>query len=196
MMERLARQIAFIAEIDKLKSIIRQSYLMNRTRQENDAEHTWHIAMMALVLAEHANEPVDVGRVIRMLLVHDLVEIDAGDTMFYDDKGYADKAEREQRAADRIFGLLPADQAAELRALWDEFEERATPDSRFAHTVDRLHPMLQNYYNQGISWQNHSLTSERVLARNRHIGEGSDKLWEYAQAMMQDAVRKGYLPEK
>lgn len=195
-MERLARQIAFIAEIDKLKSILRQSYLMNRSRQENDAEHTWHLAMMALVLAEHANHPVDLHRVIQMLLVHDLVEIDAGDTILYDDKGQKDKEERERRAADRIFGLLPEDQARELRTLWDEFEARETPESRFAAAIDRFQPMLHNYRTEGMTWQKHGITSDRVLARNRHIGEGSARLWDHAEAMIHDAVRKGYLAEK
>ncbi|MFZ5827574.1 MAG: HD domain-containing protein [Bacillota bacterium] len=195
-MERLIQQLAFIVEIDKLKSIVRQSYLMNGSRKENDAEHTWHLAMMALLLAEHANERVDVNRVIQMLLVHDLVEIDAGDTFAYDDRGHDDKEERERRAADRIFSLLPHDQATALRALWDEFEERATPEARFAAAVDRFHPMLHNYHNQGKSWQEHGITSDRVLIRNQHIAEGSATLWEYVRLMIQDAVGRGYLKEK
>lgn len=195
-MQRLTQQIAFIVEIDKLKSILRQSYLMDRSRRENDAEHTWHLAMMALVLAEHANEQVDLTRVIQMLLVHDLVEIDAGDTFAYDDRGHADKEERERRAADRIFGLLPHDQAMALRSLWDEFEERVTPEARFASAIDRLQPMLHNYYTRGKSWKNHRITSDRVLGRNQHIAEGSAQLWEYARSMIQDAVRRGYLAEK
>ncbi len=192
-MERLHKQIQFILEIDRLKTVIRQTLLTDRSRQENSAEHSWHLAIMALLLSEYANQPVDLPRVVKMVLIHDLVEIDAGDTFIYDDKGHQDKAEREQRAAERLFGLLPDDQAGELKSLWEEFEERQTPDARFAAALDRLHPMLHNVQTEGASWRKHGITSDRVLARNRTMAEGSTELWEYAQAMIEEAVRKGYL---
>ncbi len=192
-MERLHKQIQFILEIDRLKTVIRQTLLTDRSRQENSAEHSWHLAIMALLLSEYANQPVDLPRVVKMVLIHDLVEIDAGDTFIYDDKGHQDKAEREQRAAERLFGLLPDDQAGELKSLWEEFEERQTPDARFASALDRLHPMLHNVQTEGASWRKHGITSDLVLARNRTMAEGSTELWEYAQAMIEEAVRKGYL---
>ena len=191
--DRLAEQIQFLLEIDKLKSVARQSYLLDGSRHENDAEHSWHLAVMAVLLAEHAAEPVDLGRVMKMVLIHDLVEIDAGDTFAYDEEGHADKPEREQRAADRIFALLPDGQARELRALWDEFEARQTPDSRFAAALDRLQPQLCNYHTQGRTWREHGVTADRVLERNCHMGEGAPALWEYAQQLIQDAVAKGCL---
>ena len=192
--ERLASQIAFIIEIDKLKNIVRRSYLMNGERRENSSEHSWHLAMMAVTLAEHAAEPVDVDRVVRMALAHDLVEIDAGDTFLYDEKGNADKHVRECEAADRVFGLLPDDQAVELRALWDEFEADETPEARFARSIDRLMPLLHNYHNQGKPWQEHGITSDRVLAACANIERGSPTLWAYARRVIEDAVAKGYLP--
>ena len=190
---RLAAQIAFIVEIDRLKQVLRQSHLTDGSRVENDAEHSWHLAVMAILLAEHAAEPVDVSRVIKMVLVHDLVEIDAGDTFAYDVEGHADKSDREQAAADRIFALLPADQAAEFRALWDEFESRQTPDSRFAAALDRLQPQLLNYHSGGSTWLEHGITADQVLARNCHMAEGSQSLWDFAQRLIADAVAKGYL---
>lgn len=194
--ERLARQIAFIVEIDKLKNIQRRTLLMDGRRYENDAEHSWHIAVMAFLLAEHANTRVDVARVIRMLLVHDLVEIDAGDTYCYDEAGATTKAEREERAAERIFNILPADQASEIRALWDEFERMETPEARFAAALDRLQPMLHNHLTQGTVWKANGITREQVMDRNHHIGNGSQALWEYTVDMIRDAVDKGYLAEK
>lgn len=191
--DRLARQLAFIAELDKLKAVLRQTWLLDGSRQETDAEHSWHIAMMALVLAEHADEPVDAGHVVRMLLVHDIVEIDAGDTFIYDDAGHADKEAREQAAAARLFGMLPGEQGAELRALWDEFEARRTPEARFAAAVDRLQPLLHNYLTEGKAWRQHGVTADRVRTVNARIGEGSAALWEQARRLIDDAVAKGYL---
>src|SRR5438874_2362757 len=150
--ERFERQIRFILEIDKLKTILRRTYLIHADRAENTAEHSWHLAIMAILLAEHANEPVDVARVVKMVLVHDIVEIDAGDTYFYDPLGAADKAEREHTAADRLFGILPPDQSLELRTLWEEFEAGTTADARFALALDRFMPQLHNYYTKGRSW--------------------------------------------
>jgi putative hydrolase of HD superfamily len=151
--ERLTQQIEFILEIDKLKQIIRRSYIISGERRENTAEHSWHLAILALILAEHANEPVDLLRVLKMVLVHDIVEIDAGDTFLFDTVGTLDKAEREQLAADRLFGLLPADQSSELRQLWQEFEPREPPESHFATALYRLIPLMLNYQCGGRTWQ-------------------------------------------
>jgi len=192
--DRFEKQIQFILEIDKLKSISRRTYLLNAERLENTAEHSWHLAMMAMLLAEHANEPVNVSRVVRMVLVHDIVEIDAGDTYYYDPIAALDKADRERRAADRLFGLLPVDQGKELRDLWEEFEACQTPDSRFAAALDRFMPQLHNYHTKGKSWSEHGVTADRVLERNACIAEGSQKLWERAQSLLDDAVAKGFLP--
>lgn len=190
---RLERQLQFLIEIDKAKNVLRQSVLTNKSRRENDAEHSWHLAVMALVLHEYANEPVDLLRVIKMLLIHDLVEIDAGDTFAYDEAGRRDQKEREKAAAQRIFGLLPKDQAEELEALWQEFEERSTADARFAAALDRLHPILLNFYAQGVTWRKHGVSKEQVMARNRHIEEGSTTLWELGKRVIDEAAARGYL---
>lgn len=192
---RLEQQINFILEIDKLKSIIRRSYLLNKERCENTAEHSWHLAMMALVLTEHANEPVDPLRVIKMVLVHDIVEIDAGDTFAYDEVGALDKHEREDRAAKRIFGLLPPDQQAEFRELWDEFEDKETADAKFANALDRLMPLLHNYHTAGKGWQENSVRQEQVRKLNARIVDGSTPLWEYVDSIITDSVARGYLAE-
>ncbi len=191
---RLVQQIGFLVEVDKLKQVLRQTWLMDQSRRENDAEHSWHVSLLAVLLVEHAAEPgLDLLRVVKMLLIHDLVEIDAGDTFAYDEVGALDKAEREQRAAQRIFGLLPPDQAAILRALWDEFEARQTPEARYAAALDRFQPILHNYVTQGKAWRQHGITLQQVLTRNRHMAEGAPALWEYAESLARDAVRKGYL---
>ncbi len=191
MMDRLESQVRFILEVDKLKSVLRRTYLLNEDRNENSAEHSWHLAVMAIVLAEYAKVPVDVARVIKMVVVHDIVEVDAGDTYCYDAVAELDKAERETRAADRIFGLLPEDQGRQLRALWEEFEARTTPDARFAAALDRFMPMLHNYHTGGRSWREHGVMSSQVLERNRPIEDGSDELWRYARAMVAEAVASG-----
>ena len=191
--ERLQRQIRFILEIDALKSVLRHTYLLGADRPENSAEHSWHVAVMAVLLAEHANEPVDVARVVRMLLIHDVVEVDAGDTYVYDTAGAEAKAEREVRAADRVFGLLPEDQGRELRALWEEFEEGRTAEARFAAALDRLMPVLHNVHTEGRSWREHGITADRVIARNARMSEGSEALWEYARSLIEAAVAKGHL---
>jgi putative hydrolases of HD superfamily len=192
--ERLESQVSFILEVDKLKEIFRQTVCTQSRRPENDAEHSWHICLAAIVLAEHANEPKpDVLRVLKMLIIHDLVEIDAGDTFAYDTARMAGQHEREAVAADRIFGLLPPDQCAEFRKLWDEFEERATPEAKFAAALDRFQPMLLNCSTEGSAWRRHGVTADRVAARNAHIAEGSAELWDKAAAMIQDAVKAGHL---
>jgi putative hydrolases of HD superfamily len=191
---RLAQQIEFLVEIDKLKQVLRRTYLIDASRRENDAEHSWHLGLMAILLVEHAGSPqLDLLRVLKMVLVHDLVEIDAGDTFAYDEVGARDKGARETAAAERIFHLLPADQAAELRALWDEFEARQTPEARYAAALDRFQPMLHNYRTQGKAWQEHGITADQVLARNQHMAQGAPALWEYAQRFVADAVARGYL---
>ncbi len=192
--ERLRQQIRFIAEVDQLKEVFRQTLVTKSRRAENDAEHSWHLCLLVLVLAEHSNvQPLDVLRVLKMLIIHDLVEIDAGDTFAYDTARMADQHEREAKAADRIFGLLPSDQGAELRALWDEFEARATPEAKFAAAVDRFQPMLLNCLTEGAAWQRHGVTSDRVVARNKHIADGAAELWEYAVEMIERAVAQGHL---
>lgn len=191
---RLARQIEFIVECDKLKDIFRQTQLTQTRRAENDAEHSWHLCLCVIVLAEHANTPgLDMLRVLKMVIVHDLVEIDAGDTFAYDTAGMANQHEREAVAADRIFGLLPPDQSREFRALWDEFEARQTPEAKFAAAVDRFQPMLLNVRTQGGGWKKHGITHDRVVARNGHVAAGSTELWAYAEQMLQEAVAAGHL---
>lgn len=191
---RLEQQIRFIVEIDKIKNVVRQTQLMDGKRNENDAEHSWHLAVMAMLLSEYAaDKALDVARVIKMTLIHDIVEIDAGDTFCYDDNAGKDKAERENRAADRIFAILPDDQQIEFRCLWEEFEARQTPEAKFAAALDRLQPLLHNYHTQGAAWQKHKVSVDKVMSRNRHIADGSPQLWEYAETIIKDAVRKGYL---
>ncbi len=193
-MNRLEQQIGFILEIDRLKRVLRQTLHTDGRLYENDAEHSWHLALMALLLVEYAPPPrPDLLRTLKMLLIHDLVEIDAGDTYVYDERGYQDKAQREQAAADRIFALLPPDQAAEVRGLWEEFEARQTPEARFGAALDRLQPLLHNVATQGVIWRKHGITADRVLARNRHMAEGAPRLWEYAEHLIRDAVKKGFL---
>jgi putative hydrolase of HD superfamily len=192
--ERLAQQIRFIVEVDKLKEVFRQTIVINSRRPENDAEHSWHLCLIVITLAEHANWPqLDVLRVLKMLILHDLVEIDAGDTFAYDVAAMTNQHEREAVAADRIFGLLPPDQGREFRALWDEFEARQTPEAKFAAAVDRFQPMLINCRTQGAAWRKHGVTRDRVLARNSHIVEGSTALWDLAQKMIEETVAAGNL---
>jgi putative hydrolase of HD superfamily len=191
---RLQQQIAFIVEIDKAKQILRRSVVTDASRRENDAEHSWHLAVMALILSEYAREPaLDLLKVIKMVLVHDLVEIDAGDTYIYDTAAQAGKWEREREAAARIFGMLPEESGAELRAVWEEFEAKATPEARFAEAMDRLQPLLLNYHTRGRMWREHGITSDRVIAVNQRIADGAPELWEYARALIEDAVREGIL---
>ena len=178
-MDRLDSQFEFIREIDGLKKISRQTYLSDGSRKENDTEHSWHLALMAVLLSEYANENVDLLRVITMVLVHDIVELDAGDTYAYDDAGNATKREREVAAADRIFNILPADQAKYLRNLWDEFEEDSTPEARFAHTLDHVQPVMLNDASGAKAWKEHAIKLSQVLKRNSSTAKGSEKLWEY-----------------
>lgn len=191
MNERLEQQMRFILEADKSKEIVRQTYLADGSRKENDAEHSWHLALMCAILSEYANEKIDVGRTMAMVLVHDLVEIDAGDTYAYDEAGNADKRQRELAAAERIFRLLPEDQAVWMRGLWDEFEEGTTPEAKFANTLDKIQPVLLNDASGGRSWREHQVEEARILARNVHTPEGSKILWEYARGRIQKNVENG-----
>lgn len=193
-MTRIEQQFAFLTEALKLSEILRQTLLPTSRRRENDAEHSWHLCLMVLVLAEHANSPVDPLRVLRMLLIHDLVEIDAGDTYAYDTARMVGQHEREALAADRIFGLLPADQGRELRAAWDEFEARQTPEAKFAAAMDRLQPVLLNVLTDGEKWREHGVTLPKVVARNQHAAEGARPVWEHALALLNTAVERGVLP--
>jgi putative hydrolase of HD superfamily len=191
---RLSQQLRFIVESEKLKSVLRRiSPLHAAARRENSAEHSWTLALMATVLAEHAVGNPDPWKVLRILLIHDLVEIDAGDTFCYDTEGNATKATREARAADIIFGMLPEDQGREFRSLWEEFEAGASAEARFANALDRFMPILQNMHNEGRSWREYGVTSEQVLKRNRHIGDGIPTLWEQVQMFVVEAERQGWL---
>jgi putative hydrolase of HD superfamily len=195
-MTRLEKQMNFILEVDKLKSIVRQNYLMNGSHKENDAEHSWHLALMCAILSEHANEKVDIRKTMTMVLIHDIVEIDAGDTYAYDATANTTKRERELAAADRIFQLLPQDQAEEMRLLWDEFEEGNTPEAKFAVTLDHMQPMLLNAGSDGKSWKEHQVTLSQVLKRNETTQDGSKTLWEYQYEVMKQQVAKGNLINK
>ncbi|MBP2471879.1 putative hydrolase of HD superfamily [Crossiella equi] len=190
---RLAAQIAFIVEVDRLKAVSRRSPLLAARRRENDAEHSWHLALMVPLLAEYADEPIDVGHTVKLVLVHDLVEIYAGDTPLYDTAAGADQEEREQAAADRLFAMLPPDQAAEFRALWEEFEARQTPEARFGKAMDRLQPLLLNFNGQGGTWRTPGVTDEVVRARKSVIGDASTPLWTYAQQLIALGAERGWV---
>ena len=193
MNDRLKQQIEFLVEIDKMKNIYRQTLVLHEDRAENDAEHSWHLAMLVMILSEYSNQPIDVLHVIKMVLIHDIVEIDAGDTYCYDVEGNKTKAEREEKASQRLFGILPDDQKQELYNLWREFEDKNTPESKFANVVDRIQPITLNYRKGGISWKNHGVPSKQVLDRNAHVCEGSKELWEYVKDIIDDAIEKGML---
>lgn len=180
MNERLKKQFDFILEADKEKKIGRQNYLSDGSRKENDAEHAWHMAIMTLLLSEYANEKIDVLKTISMLLIHDIVEIDAGDTYCYDDGAKSSQEERERLAADRLFSLLPDDQNANFRALWEEFEERKTPEAKFARTMDNIQPAMLNAASGGKSWVEHTVRLKQILERNKNTADGSSELWEYS----------------
>ena len=193
--ERFQKQLSFSLELDKEKNIFRQTHLSGHGRNENDAEHAWHMAIMAYLLREYANTEVDITRIMLMILIHDVVEIDAGDTYAYDPIGKKNQKERELQAADRLFNMLPEDQAAEFRALWDEFEEYETPESRFAHTMDNFQPMLLNDSNGGSDWTAHGIARSQVEERNEKTGTGSEEIWAFMQTVIAKNVEKGSLKE-
>ncbi len=193
---RLTSQLAFLIEIDRLKGVVRQTSLCDGSRRENSAEHSWHLAMMAAVMAEHAGSGVDVARVVKMVLVHDLVEIDAGDTFAYDTAGYVGKDERERAAANRIFGMLPADQTAELRALWDEFEAGESAEARFANALDRLQPLLANHHSKGGSWRAHGVSRAQVLKRMAPIERALPDVWPMVLEIVQENCALGHIRDE
>ena len=189
--ERLKKQLDFILEIDKEKNILRQTHLSGHGRRENDAEHAWHMAIMAYLLREYSNEPVDIAKVMIMCLIHDVVEIDAGDTYAYDAEGLKTQKAREEAAKERIYSLLPDDQKQDLQALFDEFEERKTPEARFARALDNLQPLLLNNSNDGGDWREHQVTAEQVYGRQRRTAEGSAKLYEVTDQLIRENIAKG-----
>mgnify|MGYP004601056929 FL=1 len=190
------KQISFILELDKIKHITRQTYLCDGSRKENDAEHSWHLALMCFVLADYANEPIDVLKTMKMVLLHDVIEIDAGDTYAYDTEGNKTKRERELKAADRIFGLLPEGQAQEYRGLWDEFEAMETPESKFANMLDKVQPLLLNHASGGHSWEEHGVKLSQVLRRDERVHEGSEEIWAYAKSLLEENVKAGHLKDE
>ena len=192
---RLKQQIDFLLEVDKMKQIKRQTHIRGGSRQENDAEHSWHLALMAFLLEEHANEKVDVLRVMQMVVVHDLVEVDAGDTYAYDTAGNATKRDRELKAADRIFGILPEEQGRFIRGLWDEFEEYTTAEAKYAHVLDNFQPLLLNADNGGIDWKNHEVKKSQILKRNEKTPLGSTDIWNYMEKLIQTNVDNGNIKE-
>lgn len=194
--ERFKKQLAFILEADKEKNILRQTHLSGYTRQENDAEHAWHMAMMIYLLKEYANEDFDVAKAMMMALIHDIVEIDAGDTYAYDTKGLSTQKERESKAADRIFGLLPNDQMEHLRALFEEFEEGKTPEAKFARTMDNLQPLLLNDYNNGKDWRVHDIKKSQVVNRQKSSQLGSQEIWEFTKSLIEKNVEKGNIKDE
>ncbi len=194
-LERLEKQIRFIVEIDKVKNIFRQTYLADAGRKENDAEHSWHIALMAYLLQEYAEKPVDVSKVMLMVLIHDLVEIDAGDTYAYDDAGAETKRAREEAAADRIFGLLPEDQGKYFRELWEEFEAYESPEGKYAHLLDNFQPLLLNDASGGLSWQEHQVRKSQIYKRNEKIEETSETIWNCMKEIVQKHIECGHVEE-
>jgi putative hydrolases of HD superfamily len=193
--EKFQKQLDFIIEIDRLKSIKRVSLILDSSRNENSAEHSWHIALMALLFQEYSNDKIDIFKVMKMLLLHDVVEIDAGDTFLYSVQDNKIKAEKENKAAARIFGLLPAEQGEEFRRLWEEFENGATSESKFAKAIDRIQPMLHNYLTKGVQWKKHNVTSSMVIEKNHIVENGLKEVWEYMKTIIEDSVKKGFLKE-
>ncbi len=191
--ERLKKQLDFALEIDKEKNIFRQTHLSGHGRNENDAEHAWHMAIMAYLLREYSNEPVDITKVMLMCLIHDVVEIDAGDTYAYDAEGLKTQKAREEAAKERIYSLLPEDQKKELAAIFDEFEESKTPESKFAHAMDNLQPLMLNNSNDGGDWREHGVSAKQVYGRQDRTKEGSEKLYEITEQIIKKHVEKGNL---
>lgn len=191
--ERLEKQLKFLIEVDKMKTILRRTMLVDETRRENDAEHSWHFALMAMVLFEYAGEQVNQERVLKMALVHDLVEVYAGDTFAYDTKGYEDKDAREKASADKLFAILPTDQGTEIRGLWEEFDAMETPDAQYASAIDRLQPFINNIMTGGYTWKLNDVKSEQVYRRMDAVRIAMPEVWPAVDRMIQDSIRKGWL---
>ena len=191
--ERLKKQLEFVYELDKLKSINRQTYIADGSKHENDAEHSWHLALMCMLLSEHSNQEIDVLKTMSMVLIHDAVEVDAGDTYAYDEIGNLSKREREVKAAERIFNILPEEQGKKVRALWDEFEEKETPESKFANALDRLQPIILNHLTDGRAWREHGVKKSQVHNRNKNVGEASKEFGELIDQIINFNVEKGNL---
>ncbi len=191
--DKLLQQINFIKEIDKIKYIERKTKLFNSDRRENDAEHSWHLAMMTIVLAEHSDVPIDVLKVLKMVLIHDIVEIDAGDTFMYDTEKDHTNTDEERTAANRIFGMLPKEQADELISIWEEFENGETHEAKFARSMDRFEPLLQNASNNGGTWTEFGVNYDKVFEKKKDIKEGSSLLWSFAKNLINESVDKGIL---
>ncbi|MBO5137395.1 MAG: HD domain-containing protein [Spirochaetaceae bacterium] len=191
--EKIMRQLVFIAEVDKIKQVMRRTLLTDSSRRENDAEHSWHLALMSILLEEYAAEPVDLERVLKMVTIHDLVEIYAGDTFAFDVVANQDKEARETEAAEKLFGLLPEEQGIELRALWQEFDAMDTADSRFAASLDRLQPFMHNILTDGHTWKLGNVSKEQVLKRMDPIRTGTPALWSWVQEQIELAMDKGYI---
>ena len=195
-MNRFEQQMKFILDIDKVKNVFRQTYLADGNRKENDAEHSWHMAIMAFLLKEYAQEEVDIMRVVLMVLIHDLVEIDAGDTYAYDLDGLQTKREREVKAAERIFGLLPKDQEEQFRELWDEFEAYESAEAKYAHMLDNFQPLMLNDALDGKSWKEHKVKKSQIYSRNAKTMEGSEKIWEYMKDLVQKNIDRGNIQDE
>ena len=189
--ERIKKQLDFSLEIDKVKNILRQTHLSNHGRRENDAEHAWHMAIMIYLLKEYTNEEIDVAKAMMMALIHDIVEIDAGDTYAYDTKGLETQKEREEKAAERIFGMLPEDQKAELKSLFEEFEAYETPEAKFARAMDNFQPLLLNDYNDGGDWKEHGVCRSQIMGRHKKTRLGSAEIGQYSEALIMENVKKG-----
>lgn len=194
--DRIMKDMEFIVELDRMKTILRQTSLITEDKREDDAQHSWHIAVMSMVLSDYSNKEIDVNKVIKMLLIHDLVELHAGDTFCYDEEGNKDKRQREVEAAEKIFGMLDSSKGLEFRGLWDEFEEMETPEALFAASMDRLQPMLNNYYNGGGSWRKHGVAQSDIYKRISPVKDSSDKLWEFVENMIEDAYNRGLIEKR
>jgi putative hydrolase of HD superfamily len=193
-MDRLQKQLDFIVEVDKMKHIYRQNFIADGSRRENDAEHSWHLAIMSIILSEHVKEAsIDVLKVVKMVIIHDIVEIDAGDTFLYDVTHNLDKEEREEQSAKRIFGLLPSDQHEELQSLWQEFEARESLEAKYAAAIDGLHPLINNYITKGAGWIKHGVKAEDVIRKKLYIKSSAPLLWDYAHSLIIKSKEKGYL---
>lgn len=194
--DNLLQDIEFIVELDKMKSILRQTSLIGKDEREDDAQHSWHISVMAMILADYADEKIDVCKVIKMLLIHDIVELYAGDTFCYDEEGKKDKEEREKKAAEKVYGMLDEKKGMELKELWEEFEKMESPEAVFAAAMDRLQPMLNNYYNEGGTWKKFDVAQSAIYKRIEPVKRASSRIWEFVEQMLEDAYNRGLINKR